>query len=588
MSHSCEKDQCSSCLWKKYHSCIYDSTQEQCEEKQDHQWCGSNGGSNGGSNNKQRSHFTDNTRKGSSSVQGYSTAPSCGSCDGCMLVSLGPATGCYKDWTQQICDSYSGYQWCGGNGPNPPDPGNPIYCCDTTTTPNPTCNTLYNTTTCPQKTSQVSTCSSCKAPPPTTSCVNPYYGSTGTPAGGLSSILTNDLSGMNKWLQIFPSLDPRAYAYQYSNCGSPDPANYRPIWGSGCFMYGQGGLNGLSAFLEAASKFPGFANGPDARKNLIELAIFFGNVSQETGDRTLGGLIFSKEGDSCQSSLFGKGPIQISYAINYQMATLGVNKPSDMNSLTSMAGPLTGACQMPAEYYNDLGDCWTQCANATPAQPPHGAGYNFCARPWLASGYNDTVSPPIQDPAPAWASAIWYWMNAPIAPSSAQFHNLQGDTSCATAHNMIQDPQYSCGDWCPVLAIAQVGCPTCCTMKTSTLDPQTVNRIGHFVEIAGILGLPEAQGSNADNLFCMLLNTCATGGGTAGSNTCPSGLSYQDWLATGIVPICGGVKKSLPAPPCVAVPNNTGGATDAMCKPCQIGSPYWPCPKPGLCQWASQ
>jgi hypothetical protein len=613
---SCEKDQCSACLWKRFHSCVYDKTPEQCKDTYDHEWCGGQG-----------ARVSTNSWHSTSTNDYSSTPASCGACGNCMLISAGSTAGCYSGWTEAQCTGAgAGYQWCGGGsggtttisccnpattpvdckvitGTAPTCPTgyslvndcsacsntSTLSCCNRSVPSSPVCTTYQDVTACPTGSSPVSSCTLCQA---TSSCANPYYGSDTSGAGcGLGSILPNNLDGLKKWLQVFPVLDPGTYNYQATHCNSPDPVNYRPIWGAGCFMFGQGGLNGLTAFLKAAAMFPGFCNGPDPRKNLIELAIFFGNVSQETGDPKLGGLIMSKEGDSTMDSLFGKGAIQLSYALNYQMATLGVQTPADFAAGNSLAGPIADPCNSSAKQYsNDLGACWTQCAAATPAMPPHGAGYNFCAKPWLASGYNDLVNPPVLDPLPAWTSAIWYWMNVPIGSSSAAFHNLGGDVTCATAHNLVQDPQYNCGDWCPVLAIAQVGCPSCCTQKQTALNDMTVNRIGHFVQIAGILGLPEAQGTSANNLYCMLLNTCITGGGVAGPTTCPSGTSYSEWLLTGLVPVCGNVQYTTgppsTAPPCKAVTGNTQGVTDAQCASCQIGNPSWPCTTTGLCQWS--
>jgi hypothetical protein len=585
MSQLCEKDQCSSCLWKPYHSCIYDTTQDQCEVSPDKHWCGATG----------------HKAKVNASPPMRANTTSCGTCNGCLLTS-DPTTGCYTQWGKTTCDNAgTGYKWCGSDTPYPP-----INCCDFT---NGSCSKV-TTGSCPASTSKVDSCtsSSCYAAP---QCVNPYYSGSSASNNiqcGLSSILSGNNDGVTKWLQIFPSLNPSSDVYKALGCNAPSPGSGptggRPTWGAGCFMYIQGGMNGLTAFLTAASKFTAFANSSDARKNIIELASFLGNVTQETGSPGQGGLVYAAELSSCQNSLFGKGPIQLTGSINYQMATLGLNKPSDFNSNLTMSGVLTGNCNTTnALDPRALDSCWSQCAAATPAAPPHGAGYNYCAKPWLASGYNDLTSPAKLDPLPAWSSALWYWMNAPLGGTSASYYAVPGDVSCATAHNLIQDPQYNCGDWCPILAIAQVGCASCCTSKVdpTKLDPQTINRIGNFVKIAGILGLPEAQGYTAANaLFCSLLNTCASGGGSIGSSTCPSNLSYQCFLdnicnksggggggtPTQQLPVCGKVTHATPAPVCNVITGNNSGAAAADCTKCQNGYQDWPCQTAGACQWA--
>lgn len=577
MSHSCETDQCSTCLWKQYHSCLTNKTQTECEQSPGHLWCGSNQ-TNGNMRVATQKKKSSRSSHGSSRRRN-ATDSACGTCNGCLWKSVGPAQGCYP-WPKATCDIQgSDYEWCGGNTPVNPT----VNCCDNSTG---SCTTVAGST-CITGT-PIDSCDNCTG---SSKCTNPYY-TGGTPSGGLSTILPNNSTGLARWLSIFPALDPTSQQYAAENCGSTGVG--RPAWGAGCLMYGQGGLNGLSAFLQVASQFKGFADGPDPRKNIIELASFFGNVTQETGDPPNGGLVYSAELGSCQSSMYGKGPIQLTAAINYQMATLGLNKPSDYNNNVTKQWTLSGNCAT-AALYPPADNCWAQCAAATPAAPPQGAGYNYCAKPWLASGLNDIGTPKL-DPAPAWASALWYWMNVPINTSVAKtFYNIPGDVSCATAHNLIQDPQYNCGDWCPVAAIAQVGCPSCCIGPLTTLDAMTINRIGNFVKIASVLGLPEAQGNAADTLFCTLLNSCSAGARDKNGSTCPAQISYQCYLdgtCTGgggsKPPICGNVKHDAPAPPCVVVPGNSAWATQSDCNKCPGGIQYWPCNIPGACQWASK
>lgn len=516
----------------------------------------------------------------------------CGTCTGCWWTALTPAQGCYSGWSKTVCDNAgSEYQWCGGNTPVNPTQ---ISCCDNNGDGH--CQIIQSTSpdtvlTCPPNTTLIDNCVNCNA---TVKCANPYYNgsSSGTPSCGVNTILPNNATGLARWLKMFPMLDPSSPQYASQNCGGLGVAR-DSMWNAGCLMFGQGSLNGLSAFLQAASQFQDFANGPDPRKNIIELASFFGNVTQETT-----GLLYSGEVNSCQSSLFGKGPIQLTGSINYQMATLGLNKPSDYNNLVTKQGTLTGACGTNPNYA-PADDCWAQCASATPAAPPQGAGYNYCAKPWLASGLNDLGAVPKLDPLPAWTSALWYWMNVPINTSVAKtFYNIQGDVSCATAHNLIQDPMYDCGDWCPVAAIAQVGCPSCCVGPKAVLDAMTVNRVGNFVKLAAILGLPDAQGTAANNLFCTLLNTCSAGAPNTKGTTCPTNYSYQCYLdgtcggggggGGGSQVMCGKVSRSTPAPACNVVPGNKQAVTQAQCNTCLTpGTTWWPCNDPSLCQWST-
>lgn len=607
MYHSCEKDQCDSCLWKPYHSCLSNKTQPECEAQgSDHQWCGGNASrlaynragsaSNNGITNKSKN--TKSSKNASKRARintvraayqlPQATGSVCGTCNGCLLTSVGPEQGCYSTWSKATCDAQgSDYQWCGGANP----PVNSVNCCDTNAAH---CQIVVGST-CPSGTTPIDSCNSCTG---SVKCANPYYTGGGSGAGGcgLSTILPNNASGLARWLKIFPVLDPSSTQYNAQTCDKLGLA--RPnMYSAGCLMFGQGGQNGLSAFLQVAAQFTGFADGPDSRKNIIELASFFGNVSQETGDAVNGGLLYSAElvATPCPSSMFGKGPIQLTGAINYQMATLGLNKPSDFNDLITKQGTLTGPCAL-NNLYAPTDDCWTQCAAATPTPPPQGAGYNYCAKPWLASGLNDLGAVPKLDPVPSWASALWYWMNVPVNTALAQtFYNIQGDVTCATAHNLVQDPAYNCGDWCPITAIAQVGCESCCTNQAKSIESMTVNRIGNFVKIAAILGLPEAQGTAANDLFCMLLNTCYAGAPNSKGATCPANYSYACYLngtcggggGGGTTPLCGNVKHAAPTPSCQMVPGNPAGATQTSCDACTTGQQWWPCNTPGACQWAS-
>ena len=602
MSHICEQDKCSGCLWKPYHSCVDSMGKQQCESSMDHMWCG-DGGDDSNSGQRTSIHKTIMQRydkhtnhkhrasKGTQYVraafQTGSTPAGCGTCTGCWETATTPNIGCYQ-WTEATCSAQgSGYQWCGsstgGGG------GTSINCCNSTTG---VCQTLTNATTCPTGTGSIDSCTNCTT---AVACANPYYGlGSSTPAScGLSTLLPNNADGLKRWLTLFPVLDPNGQLYSLNGCDASN--SKRPTWGAGCTMFGQGANNGLSAFLTAAAKFPAFANGPDPKRNLVELAAFFGNVMQETSN-----LLYSAELNSCPGSLFGKGALQLTGAFNYVFATQGLAKPSDYNNnVTMQQGTLTGPCGGEALSFNSLGDCWATCAAATPVPPPHGSGYNLCARPWLASGFNDTTATPMYDPIPTWSSALWYWMNRPIETDIAKgFYKMQGDVSCATAHNLIQDPQYNCGEWCGVTAIAQIGCNECCIGQMSTPGAETISRVGNFVKAAAILGLPEAQGSAANSFYCMLLNTCTTGSGGASNSTCPTGVSYKCYLdgsctdgggggASATSALCGNVTHAAPFPSCVAVPNNSQNVQNSDCIKCTTGIQYWPCNQTGLCQWSS-
>jgi len=603
MTDPCIKDQCTGCLWTPYHSCVDAMGQQQCESSMDHIWCGNNNNNN---NNNTASLLTTTTTH-KSSTQRYEKHPKhrsvkyvraaygttgCGACTGCWETSTDPAIGCYS-WTEATCNNQgSGYQWCGSSTGGGGGGGSSLNCCNSSTG---TCQTVTSATSCPAGSTSVSSCSTCTAAVP---CANPYYGldsnNSSSTSCGLSTLLPNNAVGLKRWLTLFPVLDPKGQLYALNGCEAANST--RPTWGAGCTMFGQGENNGLAAFLTAAAQFPAFANGPDSKRNLVELAAFFGNVMQETSS-----LLYSAELNSCPSSLFGKGVLQLTGAFNYVFATQGLAKPSDYNqNITMQQGTLTGACAGQDLVMNSLEDCWATCAAATPVPPPHGSGYNVCAKPWLASGYNDTTSPPKYDPVPAWTTALWYWMNRPIEASKANgFYGIQGDVSCATAHNLIQDPQYNCGEWCGVTAIAQIGCGQCCTGPMTVPGAETVSRVGNFVKAAAILGLPEAQGSNVNSFYCMLINTCTTGSKGVSNTTCPQGLSYDCYLngtcdgggggggGGNTSAICGNVTHASPFPVCAAVPNNPQNVKNSDCAPCATGITFWPCNKPGLCQWAS-
>jgi hypothetical protein len=358
-------------------------------------------------------------------------------------------------------------------------------------------------------------------------------------------------------------LDPTSYQYKSRNCQNADSKNDRPDWASGCTMWGSGERNGLDNFHKACENFPEFCNGPDKNRNIMELASFLGNVTQETGDPTINsGLVYSAEMGSSQNSLFGKGALQLTGAINYQKATMGIDKE------------LTGKCNTDALDTSELGACWENCVNSSPVKPPKGSGYNVCKEPSLASS-NSIVG---------WSVSLWYWLNRPIATDVAEnFFGLEGDIKNATAHNLIQNPKYNCDIWCPVTAIAQIGCPSCCVGKTEKLDPMTVNRVGGYVKIASILGLPLAQKSSQDQYFCKLLQFCKQGFNPDTLN-CPAGISYQKYAVGDHW--CGGVKFT-PGKyfgNCVPTPGSYTSAE--QCASCLQGSmTYWPCSATAGCKW---
>ncbi len=68
-------------------------------------------------------------------------------------------------------------------------------------------------------------------------CTNPYYKS-GSTNGGINNILPQDNTGQQKWLSIFPVLDPTSWAYQSKKCQDIDTQNARPDWAPGCTMWG--------------------------------------------------------------------------------------------------------------------------------------------------------------------------------------------------------------------------------------------------------------------------------------------------------------------------------------------------------------
>ena len=416
-----------------------------------------------------------------------------------------------------------------------------------------------------------------------------YVGDTQS-SNGLNKIFSDgNEDGQEKWIKIFPALASQGSYSSCKNITGPGRTESAP----GCYMFGGNGkyndnAKGLKNFLNAANAFPQFCNNKDIDKNILELAAFLGNVSQETGEPGKSGLVYSAElGSSC-NSLFGKGPVQLTGSNNYFNATLGVGSvgnpgvdkcannvlnvsacgssgsggntrackkftgkaiPGNIQNVTDkQCEPCAtkgqkwwpcnkkGLCECSETYESFVSDsvscdsfnlsnafgCWQACASTTPKDPPEGCGYNLCKEPWLASSNVDA----------AWKSSLWYWMNSPIASNVFKQYNLKGNANCATAHNLLQG-DYGCDDWCGVTAIAQIGCPSCCTgVVQGKLDPMTVNRIGNFVRIAQILGYsktPQQDDNKTGKIFCKLLNTCKNMSGTTPDDTCPNGISWKDW-----------------------------------------------------------
>jgi hypothetical protein len=429
---------------------------------------------------------------------------------------------------------------------------------------------------CKQGENSVSNCSECVPTPILGTCKNPYYG---TGNDGIDSILPSNDEGVSKWFEIFPILNPKSYQYRIKKCDTLDASQGRPDWAPGCKMWGSGKLNGLTNFKNAVKMFPGFCSGSDKKRNIIELAAFLGNVTQETGDPSIDtGLVFSSELGSSINSMFGKGALQLTGAINYQSATMGLNSPSDYRThKTIEGGTLTGNCATDALDSTLLGSCWDTCVNSDIVNPPKGSGFNLCKNPSLASS----------DPIASWSSSLWYWMNRPIADESFKFLGAVGNSECATAHNIVQDPSFDCGEWCGIATIATVGCPSCCVGPSTTLDQMTVNRVGGFIKIAGILGLEEAQPENRNSYFCRLVNACSKGSNSS-SNECKDfteGISYDCYINKtcqgGSKPICGNVEKTTLQN---CVPNSESVTTD-QCIGCQYGQSWWPCNQENLCKW---
>jgi hypothetical protein len=419
---------------------------------------------------------------------------------------------------------------------------------------------------------------------------NAYYGSGG--AGGhntLDDVLPSDARGQAAWFALFPTLDPSSAQYATNGCNTA-PGVGRPVGGEGCFMWGSGAWGGLANFKKAAAMFPGFMQSDNPTVNILELAAFLGNVHQETS-----GLLYSLELNSAPGSFFGKGALQLTGALNYIVATYGLEDPSLNNESRTLQGTVSRDCQaLGTAYPVQPPPCLTECANLDPskvAAPPRGAGTNLCSDPSVVS----------RDPVVAWAASLWYWMNVPIAGSSYVYLGLKGSNQCATAHNLISDPQYACGALCPVAAVAQVGCPTCCTQKfTSASDgaAQSLNRLASICDFARRLGHPDFQGAAADALYCKYVNACSSGGIYTPGAACPTDKSLDCVLKNscggggggggGGTNKCGGD----PAPaytPAYCVPSSRNGTWPANpedCKKCESGYPYWPCTGTQACEWA--
>ncbi|NP_001358722.1 Chitinase 11 precursor [Zea mays] len=98
---------------------------------------------------------------------------------------------------------------------------------------------------------------------------------------------------------------------------------------SGC----QGAFYTYDAFIEAASKFPGFGTTGDEQTRRRELAAFFGQTSHETtgGWATAPGGPFAwgycrvKEQNPTDPPYYGRGPIQLTHEYNYRLAGQALN-----------------------------------------------------------------------------------------------------------------------------------------------------------------------------------------------------------------------------------------------------------------------
>ena len=203
-------------------------------------------------------------------------------------------------------------------------------------------------------------------------------------------ILPRNSRGEEVWIKIFPEFARDA------ECIISDPTR------SGCKLLKSGPLQGLGNFIDAAVKFPKFCNGPDLNKNKRELAAFFANVYQETGcgisridGRHCEISEVSNDNSSFIGGYFGRGPLQITYEINYAQASRGVK-----NNKWDWWDPGDLKC-------SSLG-------NSIGAPPPAGIGANIC---------NENRKKLSTDPVLSWMSAIWYWVNRPMSADAIWGNN---------------------------------------------------------------------------------------------------------------------------------------------------------------------
>ena len=397
------------------------------------------------------------------------------------------------------------------------------------------------------------------------------------------------------WKGIAPAL---SRADDYAACEKRGEQVGTYYWGPGCWMYSGGDHAettgyGRDTFVVTASKFKSdnakFAQGPDDSRNRLELAAFFGNVTQETGDPGKSGLVYSAElGSSC-SSLFGKGPLQLTGAINYQKATRGFGfEPAAGTACATDFLTIGGSpsSSVPCGGEDSCPPCsdgfvrsvnWSPCIDADQPEwcnaqlcvspsgsaPPGGrckkndtsasgggkdpGDMSTCKLPvkvpdcWQecadalpkpppeGSGFNLCKEPWLaaSNAEAAWASSLSYWMNRPIAGDAANHLGIPGT---ASANGLLQDPKLSVKVGTDtflmgVAAIAQIGCPSCCVGPSSP-QAMTVNRIHSFIRLAELFRYEFPEGGR-DRAFCKSLNFCTAGNTPTLTDTCPPGCSFE-------------------------------------------------------------